>query len=122
MPDVVFQWDPNFFPKLDQALLQGMDDAGREARDQARRNSTHASIQGTIYYDAPRRIGKQIRVNLRYRKGLGPIFEKGTVGRYTKGRGRYRAGAYRGIIDAELPITRAVVDRAREGLDLTRYI
>lgn len=120
---MTFVPNPQFMPHVERAVMFALNDAGKDIEAKAKNNTRHASIARTIWASPPSRDGQGPVVTVRYKKGLGPIFEGGTVQRRLKGKGKYRAGTNRGAIQPpERALGRAADSVISRGLDLHRYL
>lgn len=115
MPRVV--WDSGFEPGVARAVSRALEDVGEAIRDQAKSNTSHGSIARSITSSKAQIDASGPFVTVRYARGLGPIFEKGTKQRFT------RSGAARGLIQpGEFALSRARDTVLSRGLDLSRYL
>lgn len=110
--------NPQYLPHVEQAAGKALVKAGQEMRDLAKQNTSHGSVARTLWSSPqPTHSTAGPSVTIRYRKGLGPIFEGGTKQRFTK------KGAARGLIQpGEFALRRARDSVLRRGLDLRLYL
>jgi hypothetical protein len=115
-----FVRNPAFRAQLDAALFKGMADVVRATATEAKKGLSPQTIirKAPIVTEGPKREANgDISGVVKYGKGLGPIFERGTKQRFT------RAGAGRGAITTQNnAMQRARESAIRRGLDLGRYL
>lgn len=117
-----FVENPMFWPTLAKAVGNALSEKAQDIATAAQRNTAHPSIRRTIYADKARIDSQGPYAEVKMRRGLGPIYEKGAPNRRLKGRGKYPAGTSRGSITAEHFLQRALDSEVSKGLDLSRYL
>jgi hypothetical protein len=115
-----FVHNPAFRPQLEAAVMRAMADTVRQTQQDAERALTPVAIRdkAPVVTEAPRKQANgDITGVVKYGRGLGPIFERGTKQR------RNRRGANRGrITTANHAMEKARDEAVRRGLDLSRYL
>jgi hypothetical protein len=115
-----FVHNPAFRPHLERAVMQAMADTIRQTQDDVERALTPVAIRdkAPVVTEGPQREANgDVSGVVKYGRGLGPIFERGTKQRRT------RRGANRGRIStANNAMEKARNEAIRRGLDLSRYL
>lgn len=111
-----FEENPMFWPELDRALGNSLEEMTADIRDTAKSNTSSRGYARDITakpikHDASGPYGEVTTGG-----GIGNVLEGGTKNRRTK------RGANRGSTDAERAIERARDSEVPKGLDLSRYL
>jgi hypothetical protein len=112
--------NPAFQIELERAVMNGMRDVLTDTQRDAERRLAPVAIRNKapVVTEGPQREPNgDVSGVVKYGRGLGPIFERGTRQRFT------RKGAGRGAITTANHAMQTAREQAiRRGLDLSRYL